>query len=258
MRNSRCTSLSGPCPWQGEAPPVWKRPSHAREYFAPLVALSCLLWALPGWGREARLPARGDAPLRARPVQGLPLLAVPPLRAEPPGVAEAPGVEQPVPVEAWVAWGAFSLAPLVALYAAGHSSGERLWVVSAQAAAGAVAGWLPARLLFLYPAQAGGRQAELDVAAFGAGLVLTPPLAALGTWGLGEVAFQGSRDAGGALLGALAGAAVGTLLGVAIHGVLEEAMGNRPEHSWVREWVALELVGVGAAVGYQQGGGGPR
>jgi hypothetical protein len=163
-----------------------------------------------------------------------------------------------VPVEAWVASGAFSLAPLVALYAAGHSSGERLWVVSAEAAAGAVAGSLPARLLFLHPAEAGGRWAELDVAVFGTGLVLTPPVAALGTWGLGEVAFQGSRHPGRAFWGALGGAAVGTLLGLALHGVLEEVVGNRPEHRQVREWLALELVGVGAAVGYQQGGGGPR
>lgn len=233
---------------------MWKRLSSCCEYLSPLVALGCLVWALPGWG--------SDAPLRARQVQGVALLAAPPLRAEPPGTGEAPGVEQqappPVPAEAWVATGAFSAAPLVALYAAGHSSGERPWVVSAEAAAGAVAGSLPARLLFLHPAEAGGRWAELDVAAFGAGLVLTPPVAALGTWGLGEVAFQGSRHPGRALVGALGGAAVGTLLGLAVHGVLEEAMGRRPEYRWVREWVALELVGVGAAVGYQQGGGGPR
>jgi hypothetical protein len=99
---------------------------------------------------------------------------------------------------------------------------------------------------------------EWEVSVFGAGLVLTPALAGLGTWALGEWAFHGSRHRGNALLGAMGGAAVGTLLGVVVHGVLEHlaAPGSRLK-AW-RQSIALGLVGTGATVGYQWAGGGPR
>ncbi len=120
-----------------------------------------------------------------------------------------------------------------------------------------MAAWLPSRLLFIRAQEAGPRWTELEVSIFGAGLVLTPPLAGLGTWAMGELAFHGSRDAGDALLGAMGGAAVGTLLGVVVHSLLERiaAPGSRLK-GW-RQAIALGLVGAGATVGYQWAGGGP-
>jgi hypothetical protein len=164
----------------------------------------------------------------------------------------------PVSAGAWVAYGSFSLVPLGGVYGASRLGGERLWVTAAETATGSLVGALPGALLFLQPANAGGRWSEMDVAAFGTGMVLTPPVAALGTWGLGELAFEGSRDRGRAFLGAMGGAAVGTLLGVAVHGLLEEVVGNSEQLKLVRKYIALGFIGSGATVGYQWAGGGPR
>ncbi|MFL5354136.1 hypothetical protein [Archangium sp.] len=166
--------------------------------------------------------------------------------------------DAPVSPGAWMAYGTFSLVPLGGVYGASRLGGERLWVTAAETAAGSLAGSLPGGLLFLQPAEAGGRWTELDVASFGVGLALTPPIAALGTWGLGELAFHGSQDRGSAYLGALGGAAVGMLLGVAVHGLLEEVVGNRSKLMWFRKAIALGFIGSGATVGYQWAGGGPR
>ena len=166
--------------------------------------------------------------------------------------------DAPVSAGAWMAYGSSALVPLAGVYGASHVGGERLWVTAVETAAGSVAGMLPGTLLFLQPAQAGGRWAELDVAGFGAGLVLTPPLAALGTWGLGELAFNGSQDRGRAYLGALGGAAAGTLLGLGVHGLLEEVVGNTDQLKAVRKYIALGFIGSGATVGYQWARGEPR
>jgi hypothetical protein len=166
--------------------------------------------------------------------------------------------DAPVSAGAWAAYGTSALVPLGGVYGASRLGGERLWVTAAETAAGSVAGMLPGTLLFLQPPQAGGRWAELDVAGFGAGLVLTPPIAALGTWGLGELAFNGSQNRGHAYLGALGGAAAGTLLGLAVHGLLEEVVGNTDRLKLVRQYIALGFIGSGATVGYQWAGGGPR
>jgi hypothetical protein len=166
--------------------------------------------------------------------------------------------DAPVTPGAWVMYGSLSLVPLGGVYGASRLGGERLWVTAAETAAGSLVGSVPAGLLFLQSAESGGRWAELDVAAFGAGLVLTPPVAALGTWGLGELAFDGSQDRGRAFLGALGGAAVGTLLGVVVHGLLEEVVDNRTTLGWFRKYIAVGFIGSGATVGYQWAGGGPR
>jgi hypothetical protein len=166
--------------------------------------------------------------------------------------------DAPLSAGVWVAHGTLALVPLGGVYGASRLGGERLWVTATEMAAGTVTGSLPGGLLFLHSADAGGRWAELDVAAFGAGLVLTPPVAALGTWGLGELAFDGSQDRGRAFLGALGGAAAGTLLGVAVHGLLEEVVGNTRALEQLRKYIALGFIGSGATVGYQWGGGGPR
>jgi hypothetical protein len=170
--------------------------------------------------------------------------------------ARAP--DAPVSAGAWAAYGASALVPLGGVYGASRAQGERLWVTAAETAAGGLVGSLPAGLLFLHPPDDGGRWAELDVAAFGTGLVLTPPAAALGTWGLGELAFHGSQHRGRAFLGALGGAAAGTLLAVAVHGLLEEVVGNRTVLASARKLLSLGVIGAGATVGYQWAGGGPR
>ena len=173
----------------------------------------------------------------------------------PPKEVNAP---PPVSAGAWAAYGTTALLPLGGIYGASRLGQERLWVTTAQTASGSLVGALPGSLLFLQPAEAGGRWAELDVAAFGAGLVLTPPAAALGTWGLGELAFGGSQHPGRAFLGSLGGAAAGMLLGVAMHGVLEEVVGNSSALRPLRKYIALGFVGSGATLGYQWAGGGPR
>ncbi|PTL75820.1 hypothetical protein DAT35_53235 [Vitiosangium sp. GDMCC 1.1324] len=185
-----------------------------------------------------------------------------PPKVEPPRRPESTSphvaADAPITAAAWMAYGTVALVPLAGVYGASLLGGERLWVTAAETVAGSVVGSLPGGLLFLQPADAGGRWSELDVAGFGVGLVLTPPVAALGTWGLGELAFHGSKERGDAFLGALGGAAVGMLLGVAVHGLLEEVVGNRDALMWFRKTIALGFIGSGATVGYQWAGGGPR
>jgi len=214
-------------------------------------------------GVPAALPLLQNVEFPAMPVQPEPRDQAPDTeKNEPPArtVRTSPhlAADAPVTPGAWMMYGSLSLVPLGGVYGASRLGGESLWVTAAETAAGGVVGFLPAQLLFLQAAESGGRWAELDVAAFGAGLVLTPPLAALGTWGLGELAFDGSQDRGRAFLGALGGAAVGTLLGVAVHGLLEEMVDNRSTLGWFRKYIALGFIGSGATVGYQWAGGGPR
>lgn len=166
--------------------------------------------------------------------------------------------DAPISAGAWVTYGSFTLVPLGGVYGASLVGRERLWVTAAEMTAGSLVGSFPGGLLFLQPAESGGRWTELDVAGFGVGMVLTPPIAALGTWGLGELAFHGSQERGRAYLGALGGAAAGMLLGVAVHGLLEEVVGNRGKLMWFRKAIALGFIGSGATLGYQWAGGGPR
>ncbi|WP_224240473.1 hypothetical protein [Hyalangium gracile] len=166
--------------------------------------------------------------------------------------------DAPLSAGAWWAHGTLTLVPLGGVYGASRVRDERLWATGAQAGAGMLAGWLPSRLLFFRAQDAGPRWTEWSVATFGAGLVLTPPLAGLGTWAMGEWAFHGSRDRGAALLGAMGGAAVGTLLGAAVFGLLEYVTGPGPRLQAWRQSIALGFVGAGATAGYQWAGRGPR
>ncbi|WP_240360230.1 hypothetical protein [Pyxidicoccus caerfyrddinensis] len=197
----------------------------------------------------------------------------PPLAASPssgeggtrlPGMSGVPvqsnGEDVPLSTGAWVAHGGLTLLPLGGIWAATRVGGDtRLTATASETAAGMLLGSVPARLLFFRPATpGGGRWTELEVTAFGAGLVLTPPLAALGTWGLGELAFGGSRDRGDAYLGALGGAAAGALLGVAVHGVLMKLAEPSARLKAERQLIGLGFIGAGATLGYQWAGGGPR
>jgi hypothetical protein len=173
---------------------------------------------------------------------------------------DSDGEDVPLPEGAWVAHGGLALLPLGGIWGASRVGGDtRLGATASQTAAGMLLGSLPSRLLFFRPmAPSRGRWMELEVAGFGAGLVLTPPLAALGTWGLGELAFGESQDRGDAYLGALGGAAAGALLGVVVHEVLVRLAGPSARLKTGRQLIALGFIGVGATVGYQWAGGGPR
>jgi hypothetical protein len=224
----------------------------SRSVFTPLASLLLMLCPLVSPAAEEPAPDTGDAPLNLEPQRP----AQRPLGRRPVNASPQMALDAPVPAGAWAVYGAFTLVPLGGLYGASRLGGERLWVTAAQTVAGSAVGSLPGSLLFLQPPEAGGRWAEADVAAFGAGLVLTPPLAALGTWGVGELAGGGGQ--GRAFLGALGGAAVGTLLGVALHGVMEEVVGNRDALQFFRESIALGFIGAGSTVGYQWAAGGSR
>jgi hypothetical protein len=178
---------------------------------------------------------------------------------EPSGALSEPSAaDAPLSVGAWVAHGTLALAPLGGVYAASRLGDERPWATGLQTGAGMAAAWMPAGLLFFRPQAAGPRWMELEVVMFGGGMVLTPTLAALGTWAVGEWALHGSLNRGNALLGAMGGAFVGTLLGVAAHGLLEHLVGPGPQLKTVRRVIALGFVSSAATAGYQWAGGGPR
>ncbi|MBZ4417518.1 hypothetical protein [Myxococcus sp. RHSTA-1-4] len=181
-----------------------------------------------------------------------------------PGMSGVPlgsdGEDVPLTAEARVAHGGLALLPLGGSWGATRVGGDtRLGATASETAAGMLLGAMPSRLLFFRPkAYNRSRWVEMEVVAFGAGLVLTPPLTALGTWGLGELAFGRSRDPGDAYLGALGGAAVGALLGVVVHEVLVKLAGPSSHLKTARQLIALGVIGAGATVGYQWAGGGPR
>ncbi|AKF79045.1 hypothetical protein MFUL124B02_00595 [Myxococcus fulvus 124B02] len=168
--------------------------------------------------------------------------------------------DAPLSTGAWVAHGGLALLPLTGIWGATRVGGDtRLGATSAQTATGMLGGYLPSRLLFFRPATPGsGRFMDLEVAAVGGGLLFTPPLAALGTWGMGELAFGRSEDRADAYLGALAGAAAGTLLAAAVDGLLTKLSEPSTRLQAVRQLIALAFVGSGATLGYQWAGGGPR
>ncbi len=233
-----------------------------------LLLLGCLL--------APQVHAASDAPLRRDLARRAASETQAPAEAEPepsssgqggtrlPGMsgvpAESDGEDVPLTAGAWVAHGGLALLPLGGIWGASRVGGDtRLTSTASEAAAGMLLGSMPARLLFFRPmSPSSGRWMELEVAAFGAGLVLTPPVTALGTWGLGELAFGGSRDRGDAYLGALGGAAAGALLGVVVNEVLAKLSGQSDRVKTGRQLIALGFIGVGATVGYQWAGGGPR
>ncbi|WP_223640778.1 hypothetical protein [Corallococcus sp. EGB] len=163
-----------------------------------------------------------------------------------------PDTDAPLSGGAWAAHGGVALLPLGAVWTATRVGGDtRLGATAAEAAAGTVLASLPGRLLFLHPSYPQGRWLELEVGAFGAAMVVTPPVAALGTWGMGEVAFGASQQRGRAYLGALGGATAGMLLGIAAHEGLRHLAGSSERLDLLRRYVALSLIGSGATVGYQ-------
>ncbi|MGE6764042.1 hypothetical protein ACQKGO_38890 [Corallococcus interemptor] len=178
--------------------------------------------------------------------------AVPPRPLRPFIPHGEPDTEAPLSAGTWAAHGGVTLLPLGAVWAATRVGGDtRLGATAAEAAAGTVLASLPGRFLFVHPSYPQGRWMELEVGAFGAAMVVTPPIAALGTWGMGEVAFNDSQDRGHAYLGALGGATVGMLLGLAAHEGLKHLAGSSERLDFVRRYLAFSLIGTGATVGYQ-------
>ena len=178
--------------------------------------------------------------------------AVPPRPLRPFIPHGEPDTEAPLSAGTWAAHGGVTLLPLGAVWAATRVGGDtRLGATAAEAAAGTALASLPGRFLFVHPSYPQGRWMELEVGAFGAAMVVTPPIAALGTWGMGEVAFNDSQDRGHAYLGALGGATVGMLLGLAAHEGLKHLAGSSERLDFVRRYLALSLIGTGATVGYQ-------
>ncbi|WP_338281782.1 hypothetical protein [Corallococcus caeni] len=206
----------------------------------------------------SRAPDPPPPPLEPT-VQDAPLLdADPPPPAVPPRALRPfiphgePDTEAPLSGATLAAHGGVTLLPLGAVWAATRVGGDtRLGATAAEAAAGTVLASLPGRFLFVHPSYPQGRWMELEVGAFGAAMVVTPPVAALGTWGMGEVAFGDSEDRGRAYLGALGGATVGMLLGLAAHEGLRHLAGSSERLDFLRRYLALSLIGSGATVGYQ-------
>ncbi|MFP2929222.1 hypothetical protein ACLESO_29270 [Pyxidicoccus sp. 3LG] len=159
-----------------------------------------------------------------------------------------------------MAHGSLALVPLGGIWGATRVGGDtRLAATATETAAGMLLGSVTSGLLFFRPeAPSPERWLELEVVSFGGGLVLTPPLTALGTWGVGELAFGRSKDRGDAYLGALGGAAAGALLGVVAHAVMTKLAGPDARGKTGRQLIALGFIGAGATLGYQWAGGGPR
>lgn len=181
-----------------------------------------------------------------------------------PGMGDVPVLptreDLPLSTGAWVAHGGLALLPLGGVWGATRVGGDtRLGATATETAAGMLAGYLPSRLLFMRPVTPGSeRWMDLEVAAFTGGLLFTPPLAALGTWGMGEAAFGRSQDRSDAYLGALGGAATGTLLAAAVDGLLTKLAEPSSRLASARSLIGLALIGTSATLGYQWAGGGPR
>ncbi|MBN8230080.1 hypothetical protein JYK02_21450 [Corallococcus macrosporus] len=216
--------------------------------------------AEPAAPRDDPQPAAEPPPPPLEPtVRDAPLLdADPPPPAVPPRALRPfiphgePDTEAPLSGATWAAHGGLTLLPLGTVWAATRVGGDtRLGATAAEAAAGTVLASLPGRFLFVHPSYPQGRWLELEVGAFGAAMVVTPPVAALGSWGMGEVAFGDSQDRGHAYLGALGGATVGMLLGIAVHEGLRHLAGSSERLDFLRRYLALSLIGSGATLGYQ-------
>ncbi|WP_426756204.1 hypothetical protein [Myxococcus sp. Y35] len=221
----------------------------------------------PDESPAAEVPLQGRESGPATPV-GAPATDAPLRQRETASSSSAPAAvptyiepeDVPLPTGAAVAHGAVAAVPVVGIWGATRVGGDtRLGATATQTAAGMLLGYMPSSLLSFRPAAPSPeRWMELETVAFGAGFVLTPPLAALGTWGLGELAFGRSQHQGRAYLGALGGAAVGTLLGVIAHEALVKLSRPSAKGKSSRQLIALGFIGAGATLGYQWAGGGPR
>ncbi|QDE87549.1 hypothetical protein BHS06_00535 [Myxococcus xanthus] len=232
-------------------------PSHRRLITACTLLLGCLLSA-------SSHAVATDAPLRDTPPSETRSRYLDTPAAPSPERAAVPTYIEPedvlLPKGAWVAHGGLALLPVAGVWGASRVGGDtRVGATAAETATGMLLGAIPSRLLFFRPAAPSpGRWMELETVAFGGGFVLTPPLTALGTWGLGELAFGESHHPGRAYLGALGGAALGTLLGVIVHEALVKLSKPSARLKSGRQLVGLGFIGVGATLGYQWAGGGPR
>lgn len=117
-----------------------------------------------------------------------------------------------------------------------------------------VLGLVPARLGYTYGNPTRPRWREIDVAILGLSLVLTPPLAALGSFGSQSLFFESYQHPWQAYGAATAGALVGHLTGM----IINEFLGSRlpmPELAGYRFVIGLSCVGIGATLGQTLFGG---
>lgn len=178
--------------------------------------------------------------------------AVPPRKLRPFIPHGEPDTDAPLSRGTRAAHGALTLLPLGTAWVATRVGGDpRLGATAAEAAAGTLLASVTGRFLFVHPSYPQGRWLDLEVGAFSAAFVVTPPFAALGTWGMGEVAFGGSEQRGDAYLGALGGAAAGMLVGLAAHAALRRLAGTSERWEFVRRYLAYTCIGTGATLGYQ-------
>ena len=178
--------------------------------------------------------------------------AVPPRKLRPFIPHGEPDTDAPLSRSTLAAHGALTLLPLGTAWAATRVGGDaHLGATAAEAATGTLLAAVPGRFLFVHPSYPQGRWLDVEVGAFTAAAVVTPPLAALGTWGMGEVAFGGSEQRGRAYLGALGGATAGMLVGLAAHAALRHLAGTSERWELVRRYLAYTCIGSGATLGYQ-------
>lgn len=160
-----------------------------------------------------------------------------------------PPPPRPVPTGwAYVGHGGVALLPVAAWIAASTAANQAVWESAINAASGALVGFVPSQLGYVYGNPNRARWREVDITLLTLSIVLTPPLAGLGTWGSQQLFFGGSGSPGWAYLGATGGALIGHLAGLAFVGLLDQHL-NVPELAGFRFSLALAFVGTGAALG---------
>lgn len=155
----------------------------------------------------------------------------------------------PVPTGwAYVGHGTVALLPTAAWVGASTAANQPIWQSAINVASGVLVGFVPSRLGYVYGNPTRARWREVDITLLTLSIVLTPPLAGLGTWGSQQLFFGGSSSPGWAYLGATGGALIGHLAGLAFVGLLDQHL-NAPELAGFRFTLGLAFVGTGAALG---------
>jgi len=157
---------------------------------------------------------------------------------------------------AWVAHSAALMVPAAGWVAAGLAQpGPTPFLhVGVNALSGSALALVPARLGYVYGNPNRPRWREVDVAILGVSLVLTPPLAALGSFGSQSLFFTGYQHPWRAYGAATAGALVGHLTGMVINDLLAARLPLQ-ELTGYRFLVGLSCVGIGATLGQSLFGG---
>ena len=157
---------------------------------------------------------------------------------------------------AWVGHSVALMIPAAGLVGAGlaNPSARPVVATGVSALSGAVLAYIPAGLGYAYGNPTRPRWREVDVAIFGLSMVLTPPLAALGSFGSQSLFFERFEHPWRAYGAATAGALVGHLTGLILNDLLLRRL-PLPELGGYRFLLGLSCVGIGAAFGQSLLGG---